>query len=211
MTIRKLFFPWIPLATFHSWITALFYPAVLGTALMGWLQPEKAEQAEQASRVYTHWAPILIAYFALQYGDGIGRHRSYDIRSLLADVAEMLAILAAFDLMNILDVGFMELAPGLDLRMVLPAVFLIPVLNRFSRAIPWGNKPREFEGSLRPRALTILSIAAAVVAGVAPDRPLAAIWVAGVLGAYFLVCLPPRADGVPKPLNAFRRDPPPAP
>ena len=156
---RNPFAAWIPAATFHAWVMALFYPAVLGTALMAWLSPETPQTSPRSE---THWAPVLIAYFALQYGEGLGRQRTYDRRALMADVAEILAILVAFDLMNILQIGFVDFVPGLTLRWVLAAVFLIPVLNRASRWFVPG--PVSPEGRWRPRALVAMSCLAAGLA-----------------------------------------------
>lgn len=202
--IPNPFSAWIPAATFHSWITALFYPAVLGTALMAWLAPASLEGA---ARTETHWAPVLIAYFALQYGEGIGRQSTYDRRGVVADTVEILFILAAFDLMNILDVGFMEFLPGLTLRWALLIVFLIPVANRASRWLVPGPERPEAEGRWRPGALTLMSLTAGGVAFAAVDS----IWAAGAVGLllalYVAVCIPPRSEGVGF-WNNFRREPP---
>lgn len=189
--LKPLVSNWITMPTLHSWVTALFYPAVLGTALMVWLAPQVAGAAARAD---THWAPVLIAYFALQFGDGIGRGATYDLRGLAADVSEMVVILVAFDLMHILDIGFVNLMPGLTLHMVLPAIFLIPVLARGTRLMVASSKPSITEGEWRPWTLTIMSGAAAVVSGVWPGSMEAAGFVAFILLLYFLFCIAPRTN-----------------
>lgn len=188
---------------------ALFYPAVLGTALMAWLGPETAGGTE---RVNTHWAPVLIAYFALQYGEGLGRDRDYDGGAMLADIAEIFAILAAFDLMNILGVGFMDQAPGLTLPWALLILFLIPVIIRTGRLIvrvrQEGFKRSTFEGWRRPVCLSVMSCTAGLLALAAP----ASVWAAGVvsviLGVYFVIFIPLKSSRVSEDWNTLRRDPP---
>lgn len=202
--IPNPFSAWIPSSTFHSWITALFYPAVLGTALMAWLAPESLENAP---RMDTHWAPVLIAYFAIQYGEGIGRGSTYDRRGLVADTLEILFILAAFDRMNILDVGFMEPLPWLTLKWVLLVVFLIPVANRATRCFVPGPEPKGSEGRWRPWTLTLMSLTAGGVAFAAAGSVGAAALVGLILALYIVVCIPPKSDDVGF-WNAFRRDPP---
>lgn len=200
---------WISFARFHAWIMALFYPAVLGTALMAWLAPEAAGAA---ARVNTHWAPVLVAYFALQYGEGLGRDRDYDGGAMAADIAEIFAILAAFDLMNILDVGFMDRAPGLTLPWVLLIVFLIPVVVRTGRLIlrlcKEGFKRSTFEGWLRPVCLSLMSCAAGLLALTAPSSGWAVGLVSIILGVYFAFFIPLKSPRVPGGLNALRRAPP---
>lgn len=202
--IPNPFAAWIPSATFHSWITALFYPAVLGTALMAWLAPESLEGAP---RTDTHWAPVLIAYFAIQYGEGIGRGSTYDRRGLVADTLEILFILAAFDRMNILDVGFMAFLPWLTLQWVLLVVFLIPVANRASRCFIPGREPKGSEGQWRPATLSVMSLTAAGVACTNVSSVRAAAFVGVILALYIVVCIPPKSDAVGF-WNTFRRDPP---
>jgi hypothetical protein len=200
---------WISFAQFHAWIMALFYPAVLGTALMAWLSPAASGAPE---RIDTQWAPVLIAYFALQYGEGLGRHRDYDSGAMLADIAEIFAVLAAFDLMNILDVGFMEWAPGLTLGRVLLIVFLIPVIIRFGRLIlrvpTDGFKRSVLDGWPRPVFLSVMSCIAGLVALAAPGSIWAAGLVSGVLGVYFVIFIPLKSPRVPDAWNALRREPP---
>lgn len=194
----------MPLSAYHRWITALWYPAILGTAIMAWLGPQSA-QGGQHQFVEGHWAPVLIAYFALQYGEDVGRAKTYDFWGLLSDILEMLVILLAFDHMGFLDIRFPGWLPLPTLATTLATAFLIPVIARVCRRL--FNAPPKGASCNRTRSkcLSSLSLLAATTATFGVEHWQAAVAVAGMLTVYFVFFLPPRTAGEKGGINQLRR------
>lgn len=180
----------IPLSSLHVWVTSLWYPAILGAMIMAYLDAEPKNLAN------SHWAPVLIAYFALQYGEGVGRRLEYDIPAFLSDVAEVLVILLAFHLMGVQPIRFVAEAQWLTLPHTLAAAFAIPVLARLWRTahkgVRWLKGDRTRSRPVRPLFLTVMSLAAAITAYNLHEREFGAVIVACILAIYLFVCVPPR-------------------
>lgn len=185
----------LPLSTLHTWVHALWYPAILGAMIMAYLDAAGGEV------IHGHWAPVLIAYFSLQYGEGVGRKAEYDVVGLLSDIAEVVVILVAFHLMGVLPIRFVGEAAWLILPNVLAVAFVIPVLARSLRAVfkLWGKKETDRAPSrpLRPFILSVLSLVAAMTAYILYDArffgfEMGALLVAFILGVYVFAFVPPR-------------------
>ena len=194
----------MPLSAYHRWITSLWYPAILGTAIMAWLGPQSAASG-QNQFAEGHWAPVLIAYFALQYGEDVGRAKSYDFWGLLSDILEMLVILLAFNHMGFLDIRFPGWLPLPTMATTLAIAFLIPVIARLCRLL--GSAPPESASRNRTRSkwLSALSLLAAATAALGVEHWWAAAAVGVILALYFVVFLPPRTPGENSRINQLRR------
>lgn len=165
----------------HDWVYTLWYPAILGTMIVGLIGGGQSPQDGVA-----RWGEVLAFYFASQHSVAVGRGQrdAYRAADFLRDLMETTLIVLAFVALGV----FPEKWAWLDadalgrpsvMRGLLVAIFLLPPVWRmfFNQA--------QFRTS-RGRWLTGLSLLAAGVAGLGVGHPLAVIGVALVLGVYVI-------------------------
>lgn len=142
-------------------IFGLIYPAVLGTLLFGLFQNP------QASRSSGVLALVLLVYFTLQFVQGqrvaalapAAGDRGYAVGDLLADLAEVATMLAAFTVLDFFPPAaaingwlprWLQDEPA-GTSLVLAAVFALPVAVRWIDALGcrckwWRPAPRPAAG-----------------------------------------------------------------
>jgi len=123
------------------WIHALWYPAILGT-MIGALLSQRPP-----SLTTLCWALVLIAYFAVQYGEGLGREDRYNMREFCFDVVEIVLMVAAFSILGLFSIwgetlpSLIEALRGgpapilveIGRRSILGGTFFMPVIARAMR------------------------------------------------------------------------------
>ncbi|RZJ17194.1 MAG: hypothetical protein EON91_10270 [Brevundimonas sp.] len=163
----------------HDWVYTLWYPAILGTMIVGLIGGSQAPQDGVA-----RWGEVLAFYFASQHSVAVGKGQRdfYRAGDFLRDLMETTLILLAFVALGVFPENWAWvdadwLGHPSVMRWLLVAIFLLPPIWRvfFNRA---------HLRTSRGWWLTGLSLLAAGVAGVGVGYPLAVIGVALLLGVY---------------------------
>jgi hypothetical protein len=162
-------------ARLHNWVYGLWYPALLGTAIVLVLT------TEPEPHINAGWPWFLIVYLTIQYGEGVRYQRPggeplYDFGDLLLDVAEILAMAAAFTGLGYRLVGI-DNVPSLNAS--LTVMLLIPIIHRGYTLI------RKRSVGAPPYAWTITGLSALAIAAVWSPFALAGLWI--LLGLYLVV------------------------
>lgn len=136
------------------WIHALWYPAILGT-MIGVLLSQRPP-----SLTTLCWALVLIAYFAVQYGEGLDREDRYNIREFWFDVAEIVLIVAAFSILGLFSIWGESLPSLIEALRDGPAPILVEIGRRsiLGGAFFLPVAARAMRGEIRKEVLkTVLS------------------------------------------------------
>lgn len=163
----------------HDWVYTLWYPAILGTMIVGLIAGGQAPQVGVA-----RWGEVLAFYFATQHSVSVGQGQrdAYRIGHFLRDVVETALIVLAFVGLGV----FPERWSGIDAEALgapdvmsglLVVIFLLPPLYRLVF-------DRDQFKSARGWVLTALSAVAALVAGLGVGCWIAVAGVALVLITY---------------------------
>jgi hypothetical protein len=162
-------------ARLYNWIYSLWYPALLGAAIV------LVFTTEPTPAVAWGWPWFLIAYLTLQYGEGVRYQRTdgppdYDVGDLVLDVIEILAMAAAFTALGYRLVG-VDGAPPLN--PALSVMLVVPILHRLYNLV----RGRDIGPPAYAITLTILSGLA--IGAVWSPFALTGLWI--LFGIYLVV------------------------
>ena len=83
--------------TLHGLMYGLYYPSVLGAAIVVVLQ----HAAEHSAAIFV--ALTAMAFFSLSFASAMGREEQYGVGAFIMDAVEVLAMFACFALLKLID------------------------------------------------------------------------------------------------------------
>lgn len=140
----------------HQWMYGLIYPAVLGTMLVQSL----VDPVSASSVPLWWWAPLILGYFVMGYGEGALRSRHYAVSGFVLDLGELSALLLAFVAIGRFDPADLDIRPNLPLLgFALAIAFLLPAIRH---AVSRGKQARPRRARMKLFSLALAGMAAAI-------------------------------------------------